>query len=291
MRHILFLCLFSTAFFAELGFAKLPVFNSGINAVYGTDDRELITEKSSTQIKKLAGAVALIVSVDVLDIGFFRTTIKASSLKDNLNMCVSENFVTRPSVGGCTGFLVAPDIMATAGHCFQNDEDCATKKIIFDVDSHNQNKNGYVVLSHNVYSCKEIIKAEMIDEHDYALIRLDHASKRMPLKMNKSTNKIADDATVFMIGHPLGLPLILSKSAPVSDNRGVSIFKTALDSFEGNSGSPVFNAKTFEVEGILVNGQEDFVLDSNGECYRNKSYDGAGGEGVSRIGDLLPFIK
>ncbi|MBC7713129.1 MAG: trypsin-like peptidase domain-containing protein [Rhizobacter sp.] len=293
MRQILFLCLFSSTFLTSFVEAKLPVLNPGIDAIYGADDRELITSGSNHQIKKLADSVALIVSIDVLDIGFLRTIIKAATLKENVNMCVTENFVTRPSVSGCTGFLVSPDVIATAGHCFQNEEDCATKKIIFDVDSHNQTRNGYVVLSHNVYSCKEVLKSESNDDHDYALIRMERASKRLPLKLNKSGLKISDDASVFMIGHPLGLPLMLSKSAPVSDNRGVSIFKTALDSFEGNSGSPVFNANTFEVEGILVNGQEDFVLDSNGECYRNKRYDDgvAGGEGVTRISDPLPFIK
>lgn len=287
MRQILFLSLFMIS----LSEARLPPKIPGINAIYGKDERELITEKSSAAVKKLAKSVGMIVSVDSLDIGFLRTTIKAPSLKDNLNMCVSEKFVTRPSLSACTGFLVAPDVVATAGHCFQSEEDCATKKIIFDVDSKNQNKNGYVVLSHNVYSCKEIITTELSDDHDFALIRLERASKRPVLKINRSKIQIADHATVFMIGHPLGLPLILSKDASVSDNTNPSVFKTSLDSFEGNSGSPVFNSKSLEVEGILVNGQEDLVQDPGGECYLNKTYEGVGGEGVTRIYDLLPFLN
>jgi V8-like Glu-specific endopeptidase len=287
VRQILFLCLL----FSSFVHAKLPSMAKDLDAIYGADDRELITDKTSSHIKNLAKSVALIVSMDVLDIGYFRTSIKASTLKTNLKMCMGEKFVTRPSVSACTGFLVAPDIVATAGHCFQNEEDCATKKIIFDIDSRNQTRNGYVVLSHNVYSCKEIIKSEISDESDYALIRLDHASRRLPLKLNLSQKKIADDASIFMIGHPFGLPLVLSKNALVNNNSDATIFKTDLDSFEGNSGSPVFNSKTFKVEGILVNGQEDLVLDSNRGCYRNKTYDGPGGEGVLRINELLPFVK
>lgn len=286
VRQIVFLFFFSVS----LVEAKLPPKTIGVDAIYGVDDRELITEKSPIHIRQLANSVALIVSVDYLESGFLRTTINAKSLKETINMCVSENFVTRPSLSACTGFLVAPDIMATAGHCFQNEEDCTSKKLIFNVDAHNQNKNGYVVLSKNVYSCKEIITSEFSEEHDYALIRLDKASKRSPLKLNL-TSKINNNATVFMIGHPLGLPLIHSKDSPVSDNGSASIFKTPLDSFEGNSGSPVFNSKTLEVEGILVNGQEDFVQDPALECYRNKTYEGAGGEGATRIQDLLPFLK
>lgn len=273
--------------FAE---AKLPSKFDGVGAIYGKDDRELISSSSPAAIKKLASSVAMIVTIDNLEIGFFRTTIRAKSLKDNLNMCVSENFVTRPSVSNCTGFLVAPDIVATAGHCFQNEEDCATKKIIFNIDSQNQNRNGYAVLSKNVYSCKEIITSVSSDDYDFALIRLDKVTKRIPLKLNLRS-KIDNNATVFMIGHPLGLPLIYSKNSVISDNSSAAIFKTSLDSFEGNSGSPVFNSKTLEVEGILVNGQEDFVQDSELECYRNKTYEGAGGEGVTRSQELLFFLK
>lgn len=286
MRQILFLCLFSVSFVE----AKLPPKVIGVDAIYGKDDRELITPATPSNIKKLAKSIAMIVTVDNLEVGFLRTTIRAKSLKENLNMCVSENFVTRPSITSCTGFLVAPDIIATAGHCFQNEEDCATKKIIFEVDAQNQNKNGYAVLSKNVYSCKEIITSALVDDHDYALIRLDKATKRTPLKLNLAA-KIDNAASVFMIGHPFGLPLIFSKNSGINDNSGASIFKTSLDSFEGNSGSPVFNSKTLEVEGILVNGQEDLVQDPDLECYRNITYEGAGGEGVTRIQDLQHFLK
>ena len=62
-------------------------------------------------------------------------------------------------------------------------------------------------------------------------------------------------------------------------------------SFEGNSGSPVFNAETFEVEGILVNGQEDLVQDPKIECYRNIVYGGSGFEGVIRASELAPLLK
>ena len=37
-----------------------------------------------------------------------------------------------------------------------------------------------------------------------------------------------------------------------------------LDTYGGNSGSPVFNAQNNKVEGILVRGETDFV--SNGQC-------------------------
>ena len=68
------------------------------------------------------------------------------------------------------------------------------------------------------------------------------------------------------MGHPSGLPLKYADGARVFETEN-DYFSTNLDTFGGNSGSPVFNADTLEVEGILVRGDTDYVMDfeSNGE--------------------------
>jgi V8-like Glu-specific endopeptidase len=295
VRQTFCLTLFFTLFFVSALEAKIDIGSSGLNSIYGKDDRELVTNKTDPRIKLLSKSVALIVPVDVLVMGMFKTTIKASSLQETMKMCVTEHFVTKPAVSGCTGFLVAPNILASAGHCFMDESDCATKKIVFDVNSKDQSKKGYSVSSSDVYSCSRIISTmydmNAPDQIDYSLIELDRAPKnRSPLKLNMS-KKIENTASVFMIGHPFGMPLILSRDSALMNNNGMYQFTTGLDSFEGNSGSPVINSRTLLVEGILVNGQEDLVYDSNNECYRNKVYDGKGGEGVFRATELPPFLK
>lgn len=288
MRQILFLCLILTAVNAR---ALVPE-ASGLGAIYGKDERELVSSSSPKVIQDLSRSVALIVSSDYVSGNFLRSLIKADTLEETLKMCVDERFANKSALPGCTGFMVGPDLMATAGHCFQSSDDCASKRIIFDVDSKKQTKKGYSVFTNNVYSCKEIISQAYDMDHDYAIIRLDRTPKNRPaLKLNLK-KKIGDEAKVFMIGHPFGLPLMLSKSTKVNNNYGVTQFTAGLDSFEGNSGSPVFNRDTLEVEGILVNGQQDLVLDSKNECYRNVSYEeGLGAEGIYRIGQLAPFLK
>ena len=47
--------------------------------------------------------------------------------------------------------------------------------------------------------------------------------------------------------------------------RAAPFFVANLDTYGGNSGSPVFNAASYKVEGILVRGENDFV--TNGTCY------------------------
>lgn len=298
MRQVLFLTLF-TAFICASSIKAQTILKvpsaKGLEAIYGRDDREFITDKSDKKLQELSKSIGLIISADHLDIRMFRTSIEAFSLQETLNMCVSERFVTSPALPACTGFLVAPNIMASAGHCFQTEDDCANKKIIFDVDVSKQSKKGYNISSNNVFSCSKIISTgfdpSRPDLQDYSLIELDRAPKRrLPLKLNL-TKKIANKAKVFMIGHPFGMPLMLSREGSVFKNSDEVQFAVNLDSFEGNSGSPVFNAETFEVEGILVNGQEDLVQDPKIECYRNIVYGGSGFEGVIRASELAPLLK
>lgn len=294
MRQVLFLTLFTTLLTATSLKAE-TILGAGLDAIYGRDDREFVSNKSDKKIQELSKSIALIVSVDHIDVGLFRTAIKAENAQEVLSMCVSERFVTAPVLPGCTGFLVAPNIMATAGHCFQSEDDCISKKIIFDVEAKKQSRKGYSVSPSTVFSCSRIISnsydISRPDLHDYALIELDRAPKnRLPLKLNL-TKKIADKEKVFMIGHPFGMPLMLSPNASVANNASELQFSANLDSFEGNSGSPVFNAKTFEVEGILVNGQQDLVQDPKIECYRNAVFSGSGLEGVFRARELAPFLK
>jgi V8-like Glu-specific endopeptidase len=60
------------------------------------------------------------------------------------------------------------------------------------------------------------------------------------------------------MGHPSGLPMKYADGAKVFGNFD-NYFSTNLDTFGGNSGSPVFNAKTNEVVGILVRGDIDYI--------------------------------
>jgi V8-like Glu-specific endopeptidase len=262
--------------------------NARVDAIYGVDDREFVTKKSDKKLQELARAIGYIVSNDYLKSGFFKTLIQSTTLLDSLNMCVDEKFVSSFSNPSCTGFLVAPNIMATAGHCFLTVEDCRNKKIIFDVDADKQTLDGFNVSSRNIFGCEKILAQSFEGNQDYAFIELDGTPRnRQPLKLNKS-KKITGTDQVFMLGHPFGLPLVLSHKTGIVDNSNDHIFTTTLDSFEGNSGSPVINATTFLVEGILVNGQQDLVQDLEKGCYRNATHE-SGGEGVFRSSSLPTF--
>ena len=273
-----------------------------LNSIYGRDDRSFVDKFSSPRVDELSKAVALIVSKDVVEKKFFYSHITAGLLNDvdGVNLCRDEKYAGHHTVNSCTGFLIADDLVASAGHCFMSASDCDNKLIIFNTRVSNETKEGYSVFNQKVYECSEIVSVNFnTDEFkDYAVIRLKKKVFGVkPLKLRRS-GLISSNDQVFMIGHPMGLPLIATNNAMVNDISNPHFFKATLDSFEGNSGSPVFNSKTFEVEGILVRGEEDFLQDEKDKCYRNEIYDEGTlklpttkGEGVSRISDILSFVK
>ena len=215
-----------------------------------------------------------------------------------MNICPDELFASHHAYrSACSGFLVGPDLLATAGHCFESQYACDNQLIAFDVDAESEIPRGFATNDKNIYHCKKIV-AQIHDENtlqDYAVIKLDRKSERAPLKL-RTTGKLAPTDKVFLIGHPLGLPLMYSPAAKVSDNSNAVFFKSQINSFRGNSGSPVFNAATNLVEGILVRGQEDLVFDQTNQCQRYMVYKTADpsqqvtGEDATRIKNILPFI-
>lgn len=261
---------------------------SGLKSIYGIDDRELISKHSDKKIQNLSRSVALIVSDSLLERGLFKTLVNGEPLKNTVNLCQDEKFAKNISLSGCSGFLVGPTTMISAGHCFDSEADCVDKKIIFDVDVHKEVFKGYRVNTKNIFSCKKIITQKFEGETDYAVIELDRPALNRPVLTLNKTKKFTPGISVFMIGHPMGMPLTLSKETPAIEVGSDVLFGAKLDAFTGNSGSPVFNAHTFEVEGILVNGQNDFYQDSQFECSREMIYD-LGNEGIFRASEIPAF--
>jgi V8-like Glu-specific endopeptidase len=114
---------------------------------------------------------------------------------------------------------------------------------------------------------------------------------REPLKFRKS-GQVARGTELVVIGHPSGLPTKISDGAQVrSSNR--KYFVANLDTYGGNSGSAVFDARTGEVQGILVRGEEDYVSDPAGGNCQATNYcpdTGCRGEDVTHITNV-PNLK
>ncbi len=90
---------------------------------------------------------------------------------------------------------------------------------------------------------------------DWALVQLEHAIlNHRPARIRRA-RRVAPGQAVHLIGYPLGLSVKIAAGTTVFESANqefaAQIFEANVDAFPGNSGSPIFNSETHEVEGIL----------------------------------------
>lgn len=260
-------------------------------------------------------------------------SITPLDLKGKYNLQPGEAFADQPVGAYCSGVLVGQDLVLTAGHCFRPDErggPCDQVKFVF---GYAMNRAGSPITTFapdQVYSCSAIIAQQVKDDGhnivcrngrctqgapagkgaDFALVRLDRAvARRVPLAISRTP--IAAGASVGAIGHPSGMPVKIQESgATVRTVTRSGYFVANLDTFGGNSGSPVFNMETFKIEGILVRGGADYVYTAPGSTAtvtdprnpygynpgRANVYEQDGGRGedvtlISEVASLIPSTE
>ncbi|MBI4679458.1 MAG: trypsin-like serine protease, partial [Elusimicrobia bacterium] len=89
-------------------------------------------------------------------------------------LCPDERFYGQPSGAFCTGFLVAPDAILTAGHCLRQFE-CSGMKVVFGFAAGKTGQQPGIVPDGEVYGCAEGLLGARGRGGDWALIRLDRA--------------------------------------------------------------------------------------------------------------------
>ncbi|OFZ49132.1 MAG: hypothetical protein A2381_16165 [Bdellovibrionales bacterium RIFOXYB1_FULL_37_110] len=251
---------------------------SSEKVIYGEDDRMDIDLSADENYKLLAHSVAGMILSSSINADL---TVNSGILGEDLELCSSERFFHQQNPMVCTGFLVGDDVLVTAGHCIEDLGDCAKYAFVFEY------KNTTTKLKlDDIYECREIISRKFSSAGaDYAVVRLDRkVVDRVPLKFRRN-GKMHDGSNLFVIGHPSGLPLKVASGAYVRDNSKNDYFVANLDSFGGNSGSPVFNESTKEIEGILVRGETDYTYDLMNKCYKTYkcTMSGCRGEDATRI--------
>jgi len=181
-------------------------------------------------------------------------------------LCDSERFANQQrTLTACTAFLVKKDTFVTAGHCI-NEKNSQNKLLVrsFKKDSR-KNKSTWYIEDEDIFEVKFLIKQELsISDGDFAIGKLSRDILDVnPLEISKTPVKKGDE--VYVLGHPSGLPLKYTKNGKVFSDFNNFNFKTNLDTYGGNSGSPVFNGN-HKVVGILIRGAKDYVKTPKG-CY------------------------
>ncbi len=259
--------------------------------IYGDDDRLDIYQVSNDRLLKLADStVGLFQGYNVVITGD-KAKLTTKSYAQGYNLCKEEPFYEQVTGAFCSGSLVAPDIIMTAGHCVESMDACRTIKFVFGFAVKTAGVMPDTVPAGEVYGCSELIgREEAGSGADWALIRLDrNVADHAALQYNtQDTLKNGDE--LFVIGHPAGLPTKIAGGSTVRDASPEGYYVANLDTYGGNSGSAVFNAKTGVVEGILVRGETDYVYKDGCRVSNVCSSTGCRGEDVTKLSSITSLF-
>lgn len=254
------------AFITALVLISLSAFAQGDKVIYGEDNRVDVYASTNSVFVEYARATAAKIPNLLMRAYGNNTIFRTASLQER-GICAKERFSHQPTSAMCTGFLVSEKILVTAGHCIVDHKDCQGNKWAFDYKVDNGEQTRIQLPSKNLYACKKIL-ARAYDHGlgaDYAVIELaKKVTDRRPLSIRRS-GQVPVGTPLVVIGHPSSLPTKIADGATVRRLED-HYFVADLDTFGGNSGSPVINVTSGEVEGILVRGEDDYVVDTELGC-------------------------
>lgn len=244
--------------------------------VYGNDNRIDYYQvedaaQRTTGVRSVAGVMSAY-SIDASDSA--RARFRATTLGKAASLCEGQRFRDQKIPAFCSGVLIGPDLMLTAGHCVWDAENqCPNLRFVFDyhLGASSEVEPSSVARS-DIYSCQQVLVREQSSSggrtQDWAVIQLDRPvdSQRTPATIRSATGALAVNTEVLMIGAPNGLPTkwdaggrVLNANASTLDT-----FSASVDAFGGNSGSGVWTKDGSELLGILVSGLTDYK--QQGQC-------------------------
>lgn len=267
--------------------------------VYGPDDRRDVYEISDQALIGLGNSTCVLVSAGRLTPSAndtFTATFTDYRIS-GFDPCPTEPYGDQPLLGFCSGFLVDEDLIVTAGHCY-SETSISNTRFVFGFEMLDASTPVQVFDASQVYAGIEVVGRALTGQDDWSVVRLDRpvdAPGAIPLPIRRmGTPQVGTPLGV--IGYPSGLPkkIAFGDTTEVKINANLFFFDANVDTYGGNSGSPIFNRNSMLVEGVLVRGQTDFQIQDN--CFiSNALTDENGGGGqfeecskVSRFAKLIP---
>ncbi|GAB3710183.1 hypothetical protein GCM10027592_46960 [Spirosoma flavus] len=176
----------------------------------------------------------------------------------------------------CSGFGYQRDLVVTANHCFDNSFTPDSVYYVFGFVYY-PGLNYHLIPREDVYTAIGTVAQSVTD--DFRIIRVNRQLQSWQRAI-LNRDDLEDGNSIYMAGHPDGLPLKLTLDAQVYASDEATFF-TDLDAFHGNSGSPVFN-ELGQVIGILLRGDKDYEK-AVGGCVRYYKSPENYGEQVLRV--------
>lgn len=276
---------------------KGPGINFPVHIV-DDDSRKNIPIKPATTLQetveeRFSRSIALVCNTSAIldhDDTYYRLNVR--SLKSSIvsiragipfPLCDSERFAKQPAGNFATGFVYSEGVIATAKHNLglsRTPDNPIDIRFVFGYqttdekgetwpgseDPKNPRYDGFLIERKNVFRCSGIFAQPSAGSTlDWMLLNMTgDVSSRSPLERNTDSN-IANETDLYVMGYPSGLPLKHAGGAKVKSSTNTH-FLAPLDTFGGNSGSPVFNKETNKVVGILVGPQTDYETAHGKNC-------------------------
>jgi hypothetical protein len=204
-------------------------------------------------IKENAGCTAAIFMKDNFkDTGKGFSALKVTKYGDAFNLCDFELFREQPIAAGFmgTGFLVKEDVVAAAGH-LADENNVTDLCFVFGYQMVDSSTPVTKFPNESIYRGVKILQAGYgAGKGDWALVKLDRKVVGQTIA-RLSEEKIFNDQAVYVIGHPLGLPMKYGGKVFAGDVLE-TYFRAGLHIYSGNSGAPVFDFETHEIIGMVV---------------------------------------
>ncbi len=226
--------------------------------IYGRDTRMNLYQNSNPIWAQVADA-----TVALAESRFFYSTPEGVGLdyevyKSAHHLCEGERFSDELIFGYCSGILVAPDLVLTAGHCLPKVRDCNETRFVFGHARKSAATQSPTLAASEIYRCRQLIHTEQnADGLDFAVARLDRAVvNHKPAVIATRLPRVGEPLAT--IGYPNGLPVKIMPGGTLRFlDRGFA--EADIQSATGNSGAAVINAETGEILGVDTRGLDDFV--------------------------------
>jgi hypothetical protein len=230
----------------------------------------------------------LVTTDRIVDNGNGTSRLRSPNLKAAYDLCPGQRYLTQPTAAACSGVLATPNRVVTAGHCV-NQADLARTRFVFGYRMVDGAQARTTIPNRDIYRGAQLVARRLSTTQDFAVVRLDrNVAGRVPAPI-QATSGIPLNTPLYVLGHPSGLPTKVAGGAKVLGNASPFYVSANLDTFGGNSGSPVFNASTNRVVGILVRGAPDYK--QQGGCnVVNIRPNTVGEEEATRISLVRPYL-
>ncbi|MCP4915030.1 MAG: trypsin-like serine protease [Oligoflexia bacterium] len=247
-------------------------------AIFGEDNVFDYFELSNPFYDNLSNMTVVLVDNNRLknDGDAKRFVSTSGSLRSERNLCRDERFADQKQQGFCSGFFISDDLVVTAGHCIKDNDHCKNISFVQGYKTKAETQKPVTLFgSRQVYTCKRLLSRKFTsfgsDYEDYAVVLVDRSAKDLKLQHKPIVTDYTDySKELTVIGHPLGIPQKIARNGFAEGKYNSYVMATDLDTFGGNSGSPVFDDKTGNLYGILVAGGKEGNLeyDEDAKCNR-----------------------